>query len=61
MYQPYLDDFVLQKDYRAEYPGSGRLAQSVAPVTEMENAIGVNWEINDPDYWQKSPDKDDMG
>ncbi|MGE3194117.1 MAG: glycoside hydrolase family 172 protein [Microbacteriaceae bacterium] len=25
----------------------------VAPVTEMENAIGVNWEINDPDYYRK--------
>lgn len=26
---------------------------SVAPVTEMENAEGVNWEINDPDYYRK--------
>ena len=25
------------------------LSGSVAPVTEMENAEGVNWEINDPD------------
>jgi hypothetical protein len=25
----------------------------VAPVTEMENAIGVNWELNDPDYYRK--------
>jgi Protein of unknown function (DUF2961). len=29
------------------------LGASVAPVTEMENAIGVNWEINDPDYYRK--------
>lgn len=29
------------------------LGSSVAPVTEMENAIGVNWEINDPDYYRK--------
>ena len=27
------------------------LSGSVAPVTEMENAEGVNWEINDPDYY----------
>lgn len=24
-----------------------------APVVEMENAEGVNWEINDPDYYRK--------
>lgn len=29
------------------------LGANVAPVTEMENAIGVNWEINDPDYYRK--------
>lgn len=29
------------------------LSGSVAPVTEMENAEGVNWEINDPDYYRK--------
>lgn len=29
------------------------LGSSVAPVTEMENAIGVNWELNDPDYYRK--------
>lgn len=29
------------------------LHADVAPVTEMENAIGVNWEINDPDYYRK--------
>lgn len=29
------------------------LGSSVAPVTEMENAEGVNWEINDPDYYRK--------
>ena len=29
------------------------LGASVAPVTEMENAIGVNWEVNDPDYYRK--------
>lgn len=29
------------------------LGSNVAPVTEMENAIGVNWEINDPDYYRK--------
>ena len=28
------------------------LHADVAPVTEMENAIGVNWEINDPDYYR---------
>ena len=29
------------------------LSGSVAPVTEMENAEGVNWELNDPDYYRK--------
>lgn len=29
------------------------LGANVAPVTEMENAIGVNWEKNDPDYYRK--------
>lgn len=29
------------------------LGSNVAPVTEMENAIGVNWEVNDPDYYRK--------
>lgn len=29
------------------------LGADVAPVTEMENAIGVNWELNDPDYYRK--------
>lgn len=29
------------------------LGANVAPVTEMENSIGVNWEINDPDYYRK--------
>lgn len=29
------------------------LHADVAPVTEMENAIGVNWELNDPDYYRK--------
>ncbi len=29
------------------------LSGNVAPVTEMENAEGVNWEINDPDYYRK--------
>jgi hypothetical protein len=29
------------------------LHADVAPVTEMENAIGVNWEINSPDYYRK--------
>lgn len=29
------------------------LHADVAPVTEMENAIGVNWEVNDPDYYRK--------
>lgn len=29
------------------------LGSCVAPVTEMENAEGVNWEINDPDYYRK--------
>lgn len=29
------------------------LHADVAPVTEMENSIGVNWEINDPDYYRK--------
>lgn len=37
------------------------LSGSVAPVTEMENAEGVNWEINDPDYYRKDPDSYDLG
>ena len=29
------------------------LHADVPPVTEMETAIGVNWETNDPDYYRK--------
>jgi hypothetical protein len=29
------------------------LGANVAPVTEMENAICVNWEKDDPDYYRK--------
>lgn len=29
------------------------LGSSIAPVAEMENAEGIQWELNDPDYYRK--------